>query len=248
VWLFGEHQWSTAARELFRRTLPFATVVPTAQVIADVYEAGGSRFADAARRYWFVMKAAISLICAPSEFCLMDDDVFVLDTTGDALDAFSTSDLVYIPDTDHTDSYLAAWGWMHPDTPLATGRFNAGLFWMRQFEDARRVAEYALRVWPGASHAWVWEQGLIASLYRRRPSVELPSQRYFYPLFDGLPGGVVGYDYLRNPCGFASVHFGGVPAKPDDETTLMLLPHLLGGPVRASRLRAMGNASDWRAL
>jgi hypothetical protein len=232
VFLYGEYQWSPWTRDVFARALPFATVVPTEQVLGRAYEFGGPRLVDVARRYWFVMKSVVSLLCAPSAFCLIDDDVFVLDGVEDALAAFAHSDLVYIPDMDHSDSYLATWGWIHREPSLRTARFNAGLYWMRQFEDPRRVAEYALRVRPAGTWPWDWEQGFIASLYARRPAHELSGQRYFYPLFDGLPGGILGYDYAHNPCGFASVHFGGLPLKPDDETTLLLLPQILG-PVAA---------------
>ena len=71
-----------------------------------------------------------------------------------------------------------------------------------------------------------WEQGFIASEYASGRACRLPSQRYFYPFFDGLPGGVLGYDYATNPCDFASIHFGALRHKPDDLTTLTLAPEL----------------------
>jgi hypothetical protein len=56
---------------------------------------------------------------------------------------------------------------------------------------------------------WVWEQGLINVLYTNGPVWPLPSERYPAPKLDGLPGGMHGYGYGRNPCGFAAVHFAG---------------------------------------
>jgi len=67
----------------------------------------------------------------------------------------------------------------------------------------------------------------MALEYARDTSKALLTQRYFYPFFDGLPGGMSGYDYARNPCGFASVHFGGLAEKPSDAASRMLAPQVL---------------------
>ena len=56
---------------------------------------------------------------------------------------------------------------------------------------------------------------------------ELPAVRYFYPYFDGLPGGLLNYDYALNPCGFVSIHFGGLAEKPSDQAALILAPEIL---------------------
>ena len=64
-------------------------------------------------------------------------------------------------------------------------------------------------------------------LFAHNPTRPLPTQRYFYPVFDGMPGGFLDYDYARNPCGFASVHFGGVSPKPADQAMLALAPDVL---------------------
>ena len=74
----------------------------------------------------------------------------------------------------------------------------------------------------------------IANLFAHRGSFALPSQRYFFPLFDGLPGGTLGYDYARNPCDFAGVHFAGLSEKPSDAVTLQLLPQILDRSMRLS--------------
>jgi hypothetical protein len=115
---------------------------------------------------------------------------------------------------------------MRPES-LRTKRFNAGLYWMRNNHDQRLTANRALRARPNPNEPFLWEQGYIATLYAHCNTVELPSQRYLFPLFDGLPGGMLGYDYKLNPCGFASIHFGGLAEKPSDGITLHLVPQLL---------------------
>jgi hypothetical protein len=229
VLLFGEHQWPPRAREIFSATLPFAEVVSTSDVRLRIQEYGGPNLVNLADRAWFVLKTCIALLSPPPEFCLIDDDVFVLSPVDDAVHAFSTADLVFAPDTDHSREYVASWGWMHGRPPPAPiGTFNAGLYFARPIATSELIARYALRVAPYRLTPWMWEQGFIASLYANARFVELPTQRYFYPLFDGLPGGLAGYDYARNPCGFASIHFGGLDEKPSDDLVMSLLPGILG--------------------
>jgi hypothetical protein len=226
--LFGEEQWSERARSLFSEFLPFARIVPHSQAIFAIQQWGGAALAERARSRWYEMKAFMALAMPPEESCIMDDDVFVLDRMDEALDAFSRCDLVYIPDQDLTEGYIRTWGphlgWRNT---LRTGRFNAGLYWMRNVTEAGLLARAALET-PSRWHApFEWEQGLIAFAYADRPTHELPSQRYFYPLFDGLPGGIVGYDYRGNPCGFATIHYGGLEEKPSEALTIQLLGDLL---------------------
>jgi hypothetical protein len=85
-----------------------------------------------------------------------------------------------------------------------------------------------LREIQSETHPQVWEQGLIAVLFADVPTRQLPTARYFYPVWDGMPGGFLEYDYARNPCGFASVHFGGVRPKPGDRAALALATDVLG--------------------
>jgi hypothetical protein len=238
VLLYGDYQWSASAREMFASLMPFAEVVPTERVRARMLSVGGQRLAQTAMNHWYVMKTFVALLMPPEEFCLMDDDIFILEDMNDALAAFGTHDLVYSPDYDHGQEYLRAWGWLHGRTrgPLATATFNAGLYLMRHDLDPRAVAAQALRVRAQGCVPYIWEQGYIANLFAHRSSFALPSQRYFFPLFDGLPGGTLGYDYARNPCDFASVHFAGLSEKPSDAVTLQLLPQILD---RAMRLRAV---------
>jgi len=94
--------------------------------------------------------------------------------------------------------------------------------------DRSRMARDAAALSPDGVVTYVWEQGFIASRFAGRPSVGLPTQRYFYPLFDGLPGGMTAYDYANNPSGFASIHFGGPIDKPTDAIALALAPEILG--------------------
>jgi hypothetical protein len=246
VLLYGDYQWGASAREMFASLLPFAEVVPTERVRARLLSVGGQRLAQTAMNHWYVMKTCVALLMPPEEFCLMDDDIFVLENMDDALAAFRTHDLVYIPDTNHGVAYLRAWGWLHGRTrePLATATFNAGLYLMRHDLDPRAVAAQALRVRAQGCAPYLWEQGYIANLFAHRSSFQLPTQRYFYPLFDGLPGGIFGYDYARNPCDFASVHFGGLSEKPSDAVTLQLVPQILG---REMRLSAPARARPERA-
>lgn len=229
VLLYGDYQWPAASRELFAELLPFAEVVPTESVKTRLQQLGGQSLAQMALRHWFVMKTFVALLCPPEEFCLMDDDVFVLGRMDDALGAFREHDLVYTPDIEHGGEYLKRWGWLHGRLrePLPTATFNAGLYLMRHRLDPRLVVRQALRVRPQYCEPYVWEQGYIANLFACAGTFQLPTQRYLFPLLDGLPGGPLGYDYAQNPCGFASVHFAGLGEKPSDAATLLLLPGVL---------------------
>ena len=244
VILYGEHQWSPQTRGYLKEALPFATVVPTEALLSLIAAAGGPTLARWAGQYWVVLKTCIGLLAEPSEFCLIDDDLCILDSVTDALEAFRSADLVFAPDIDHGDGYLAAWGRVFAiSAPLRTATFNAGLYWCRQVHDPRWLARMMLQNSPYLRSGFVWEQGFIAAAYAGRTVHALPGQRYFYPLFDGLPGGVLGYDYHRNPCGFASLHFGGLSQKPTDAVVRQILPDLLSrrtlGPAGRGRQRAV---------
>jgi hypothetical protein len=244
VLLYGEHQWGAEARVLLAAALPFARVVPSTEVLDRIGSLGGSGLVDLAKRNWYVMKACLCLLCPPEEFCAMDDDVFVLDSLGEAVDAFQRHDLVFTPDINHGGDYLAAWGPILGLTQslgprdLRTGTFNAGLYWMRNRSDPAQVAVAMLREdYPAEKRPWVWEQGLIATLFAQVAVFALPSQRYFFMLYDGMPGGSLEYDYAQNPCGFASVHFGAVTGpKPSDQEMLALAADILGRSARRCQL------------
>lgn len=226
IYLFGEHQWNPRARSIIERVLSFAKIVPTADLLDRLLALGQPALAQRATEHWYIMKACTSLLYPPAECCCMDDDVFVLGSFDDALAAFKTHDLVFAPDMDHSDGYRATWPQLIGDErPLSTARFNAGLYWVRRNRDAVAVAAAAAPTPPTLCH--FWEQGLVAAMYARRPSVQLPSSRYFYPVFDGLPGGILGYDYALNPCQFASIHFGAMREKPTDADSAVLLADVL---------------------
>src|SRR5436190_3470061 len=95
VILYGEHQWPAQSRRLFDALLPFAEVVSTAHLKARIEQVGEPWLAEADRP-WFVLKTCASLLCEPSEFCLMDDDVFILEPLDTALGAFENHNFVYM--------------------------------------------------------------------------------------------------------------------------------------------------------
>jgi hypothetical protein len=230
VLLYGDYQWSQDTRDFFQRVLPFATCVPSSEVLDNVRRLGGVALERLAQRHWFVMKTCISLLCEPREFCLMDDDIFILDSVRDAIDALKDRVFVFAPDADYERLYLSLWGSILGRSSLpGTRRLNTGLFWMRNPHDPARIASLLLRGSGNLGPMGLWEQGFFAALFAGDRTLELPTQRYFYPLFDGLPGGIIGYDYARNPCGFASVHFGGLVEKPGDTAALALAAEILNG-------------------
>jgi hypothetical protein len=229
VLVFGEHQWSEQSRELFRVLLPFVQIVPTDTVIERILSHGSPKLVELAREHWFVMKTCIALLYPPAEFCLMDDDVFILDRVDTALQAFQQCDLVFAPDADYSEGYLNTWGHGNGATRrLPTGSLNAGLYWLRNKRAAPDLALEMLRVSPTSGPSWFWEQGFIACQFAHDSVMQLPKQSYFYPYFDGLPGGILGYDYVRNPCSFTSIHYGGLAEKPSDTAALVLSPDILG--------------------
>jgi hypothetical protein len=228
VHIFGEEQWSEESRAIFERLLPFSNVVPRADVLREIEAAGGEKLVELAQRDWLVTKASVSLLCPPTQFCYMDDDVFILDDMQDAVDASRTHDLVFAPDADYSEDYLKAWRFLYDSSePLPTGTFNGGLYFLKRVRDAESIGQAMLRTPIDALPSWQWEQGLMACLYGRSASLPLPARRYFYPYFDGLPGGVRNYDYAANPCGFASIHFGGLAVKPGDADALVIARRVL---------------------
>jgi hypothetical protein len=224
VLVFGDYQWSPATQRTVTALLPFAKIIPTDDVLHSLAKRGLSQLADLALNCWGAMKLVISLLYPPQEFCYMDDDVFVLDTVDDALAAFQANALVFSPDADYCAEYTAIWGCKAG----CIGRLNAGLYWLRNRHSPADLAAHILSVPVGKKAIWQWEQGFVASRYARETTHQLSSQRYFYPYFDGLPGGIQGYDYGLNPCGFATIHFGGLAEKPSDATALMFAPAILG--------------------
>jgi hypothetical protein len=228
ITLFGEHQWSDDTRRFFQAALPFADFRRSEDLLRGLRAIGGHDLLKLASGHWFAMKACAALMSDPREFCLMDDDVFVLEAVDDALERFEECAAVFSPDTNHGNAYLSVWGDIFGHSQLSTGRMNTGLIWLRVEDDPATLARLMLCGRDRASvGAWAWEQGFIANCYSARKIHQLPSQRYLCPLWEGLPGGVLGYDYGNNPCGFAAVHFGGLWNKPTDAAAAWLAPQIL---------------------
>jgi len=229
VVLYGEHQWDDSVRALFFRLLPFAEIVATAEVFRHLQSLAGMPLVVLAKSHPLALKACLTALCPPQEFCFMDDDLFVLDSVDSALQAFRESDLVFASDADYEADYLALWGSALGRTaPLPTKCINTGFFCLRNSVDARIAAQNLLRVPLERSAPWLWEQGFMASQFAAGKTTQLPSQEYFYPYCDGMPVGMLGYDYANNPCGFVTVHFGGLAQKPGDQAALALAPSILG--------------------
>jgi hypothetical protein len=229
VHVYGDYQWSQRARDVFSATLPFARIVSTSEVCKQIRQTGGDSLVEMASQNWFVMKSCVSLLCAPHEFCLMDDDIFILDNVQDAISSFREADFVFTPDGNSEALYQSIWHGVFGHANLQrTAALNTGLYWMRRRHEPGKIAELLLKGRLTLSANWAWEQGFFANLYADQAVLRLSSQRYFYPYFDGLPGGIQGYDYALNPCGFASIHFGGPVNKPEDSIMDSLAPQILG--------------------
>lgn len=230
VVVYGDYQWPEPTRRLMEAAFPFARIVPVAEVEAGLAAAGGDKLITWAHQPGFVMKAAVLLFTPPTEYCCLDDDIFVLGRVDDALAAFATHEVVYMQDIDQGGGYLSVWRGVVPDRPepLPTGRLNAGMMWLRNTYDPRQLAEWMQRIDLGALQlTWYAEQGFIAVVFSG-DGYPLSRRRYLYPAQDGLPGGVTGYDYRGNPCGYALVHFAGPWAKPTDREAMLLAPEILG--------------------
>jgi hypothetical protein len=236
VRLFGEGQWPQPSHDLFRELLPFAHVVSRNGALHHIRNFGGHGLVELSQKHWFVMKTFVALAIPPVESCLMDDGVFILDHLTDALEQFHHCDLVYTPDQDLGDGYVNTWrSLLRRSGSIATNRLtqdSTGSGTYPRLEQSRTPRfEPAL---PRGYH-FLWEQELIAVAYANQPTCELLNQRYLFPLFDGLPGGLLGYDYAVNPCGFVSIHYGGLAEKPSDEVALQLFGAIVGRRRNAPR-------------
>jgi len=229
ILLYGENDWPAEGRELVRRLMPWARVVREVDVISQIADGGSRRLTEWARRHWFVQKMCVAMFCQPREFCLIDDDIFILDSLDEMLAAFRDHDTVFVPDADYRVQYQATW-LPSPDAPRMEqlGWFCAALYFARVRDDLRAMADAASRVDPAAVAAHYWEQGFIGSRFVGRPSLRMPPERYLFAVFDGFPGGLLGYDWRANPCRYASVHFGGLHHKPSDAESLLVARDLLG--------------------
>jgi hypothetical protein len=223
VQIYGDYQWDASRRRAVEALLPFAEIIPTQRVLQSIHELDG-RLLPLAQKYWSAMKLCVTLLEPPDEFCFLDDDVFVLDRMDDALTLFRDHDLVYQTDHDHGESYTNIW---QVTPPLDTGNVNTGICFVRNLHDRRVQAERLVTNPPNGHLVWLWEQGFVAAEFARKRTIALPTQRYFYPIFDGLPGGIEAYDWGANPCGFATAHFGGLQNKPTEDQARALVRDIL---------------------
>jgi hypothetical protein len=226
IQVFGEYQWTPRARHVFSTLLPCADLVDTAYVERTL-DAINPALVPLARSSWGVMKICVGLFVPPYEYCLLDDDFFVLDRIDDALRLHREHAFVYVADADWGVSYRKIWCPTDPEAPLL-GKVNTGLYLMRNTTDLVRQSERLLGTPRNGFPIWAWEQGFFAWEFGRHRTAMLSTQRYFYPYFDGLPGGLFGYDWARNPCGFVAVHFGGPKPKPVDDHAGGLVHAILG--------------------
>ncbi|HEY3840384.1 MAG TPA: hypothetical protein VGL72_27620 [Bryobacteraceae bacterium] len=235
VYLYGGYQWKPFARILLAQFLPFASLVKQPVICGQITQSASSEVADLAKQHWMLMKACVSLFCDPADFCAMDDDLFILKPVSSAVALAGEHDLVFAPDNDNAELYQSIWGDVFGETPVtATARLNGALYWLQMRKDRKRVGELMMRGfdklsgWNKVHETWAWEQGFYAHLFAGDRVVELPKKSYWYPYLSGLPGGMMGYDYANNPCGFTMIHFGGDVDKPTDGDALTLMPQILG--------------------
>ena len=232
IQIYGEYQWSPRARQVFSTLLPFAEI-PDAEQVERAIAAVNPKLVPLARETWGVMKICVGLFVPPYEYCLLDDDFFILDRIDDALRLHQDHTFVYVADADWGSGYRKIWCPADEDAPVL-GKINTGLYLMRNTGDLASQSERLLANPRNGAPIWAWEQGFFAWEFGRHKTAMLPTQRYFYPYFDGLPGGLFGYDWSRNPCGFVAVHFGGPKPKPVDDHAGGLV-HAILGRHRAAR-------------
>jgi hypothetical protein len=235
VFLYGGYQWKPFVKTLLAQFLPFAVPIPLNGIHEQVARTAPARLVDIAKDHWYVMKTCVSLLCEPSEFCMMDDDLFVLESVSGAQALSRDHAFVFVPENDNANLYRSIWGEEFEGRPLTkTARVNTALCWLNMRKDRTEVAARMVRGLDKLEHKWAWEQGFYAHLFAGDDVHELPAASWWYPFFRGLPGGMMGYDYANNPCGFTMVHFGGDVDKPSDGEALQLMHQILG---RSARLQ-----------
>ncbi len=229
VYIYGSYQWKPFVNTLLGKFLPFATPVLFSGIEEQVTRFAPGILTETAKDHWYLMKSCVSLLCEPSVFCMMDDDLFILDSVATPQALAGERDFVFVPERDNSLLYGSIWGseFDHPSL-AATGRVNTALYWLNMQKDRKEVADRMVRGLGKLENKWAWEQGFYAHLFAGDKLHELPAASYWYPFFCGLPGGMAGYDYANNPCGFTMVHFGGDVEKPSDATALQLMPQILG--------------------
>jgi hypothetical protein len=229
IQVFGDYQWDERSTRILRKLLPFADIVSLDRV-QRAFDEINPGLTPLALRMWGAMKTCIGLFYPPYEYCYSDDDIFYLDRIDDALQVGQTHTLVYAPDIDDGFRYgpLRYPQQEHPEPPRLAN-VTTGFYLLKNRGDLKAQAERLVSTPVENYQSWFWEQGVFAWEFSRSPAFVLPSQQYFVPTWDGLPGTLRGYDWFNNPCGFKFVHFGGADTpKPDDEEAGVLFHDVLG--------------------
>jgi hypothetical protein len=229
IQVFGDYQWDPRSARIMKLLLPFAEIVPTSQLDCTLARVD-PRLVALAHSRWSAMKICTGLFYPPHEYCFLDDDIFVVDPVDDALRLYEEHMLVYAPDREYLDAYRAVRhpaSHTDPDRPLLAN-MSTGFYLIRNLGDLQAQSNRLLNTSADGHRGCTWEQGFFAWEFAREKTAVLPTQRYFCPLFDGLPGGLRGYDWQSNPCQFAFVHFGGPAPKPTDDDAGALVHDILG--------------------
>src|ERR1044071_5970833 len=147
----------------------FADIVDNARVERALEELNPA-LGPLARSTWAAMKICVGLFVPPYQYCLVDDDIFVLDRIDDALRWHEEHALVYAADIDYSRRYRNIWCADDPDRPLL-GTINTGFYLIRSSVDRRSQSERLLATpLPLERHpAWMWEQGFFAWEFARMP-------------------------------------------------------------------------------
>ncbi len=228
IQVFGDYQWSARSTRILQKLLPFADIVSLSRVERTL-DALNPGLMPLARRVWGAMKICIGLFFPPREYCFLDDDIFVVGRMDDAFQLWDRHDFVHAPDNMTTFRYSPVRYPKRPGSPEPAPRnLSTGIYLLKNHGDLGAQSERLLNTPIDDHHSWFWEQGFFSWEFAYGSTAALPDQRYFVPRFDGLPGGLYGYDWRRNPCDFACVHFGASNWKPGDEDAGILFHEIAG--------------------
>jgi hypothetical protein len=229
IQVFGDYQWNARSTRVMRTLLPFADIVSLSRV-ERALDAVNPGLTPLVRQLWGAMKACIGLFFPPYAYCYLDDDVFVLDRMDDALQLWERHTIVYASDNEQTFRYSTLRYPTRSDQPEQPVPWNlsTGFYLLRNDGDLAAQSQRLVNTPVDDHHSWFWEQGFFAWEFAGSSAAVLPAPRYFVPRFDGLPGGLHGYDWYGNPCDFACVHFGALVWKPGDEEAGILFHDILG--------------------
>lgn len=236
--VFGDYQWNARSTCILQKLLPFAEIVSLSRVERTL-DALNPGLMPLARRNWGAMKICIGLFFPPREYCFLDDDIFVVGRMDDAFQLWDRHDFVHAPDNMTTFRYSPVRYPKRPGSPEPAPRnLSTGIYLLKNHADLEAQSERLVNTPRDGHPSWFWEQGFFSWEFAYGSAVVLPSQRYFVPGFDGLPGGFYGYDWERNPCEFVCVHFGGPAPKPGDREAGSVFHDILGRRRTATAVRS----------